>query len=106
MHYLFMQTGVYDVALVQSRITQLLAKYSNGLWMSKLSEVYSQIFSQKLHPQALMDLEKWPNVCMVKHYFNLQCVMLFNIYFASLKSNQVLYSCGICYYVIEKHKML
>ncbi|XP_072239886.1 tudor domain-containing protein 7A [Leuresthes tenuis] len=60
------QTGLYDVALVQSRITQLLAKYSNGLWMSKLSEVYSQMFSQKLHPQALMDLEKWPNVCMVE----------------------------------------
>ncbi|KAM4584761.1 tudor domain-containing protein 7A [Odontesthes bonariensis] len=61
-----MQTDLYDVALVHSRITQLLTKYSNGLWMSKLSEVYSQMFSQKLHPQALVDLEKWPDVCMVE----------------------------------------
>ncbi|XP_040892353.1 tudor domain-containing protein 7A [Toxotes jaculatrix] len=60
------QSGLYDVELVQSRITQLLEKYSSGLWMSKLSEVYSQMFIQKLHPQVLTDLEKWTGICMVE----------------------------------------
>ncbi|XP_075946876.1 tudor domain-containing protein 7A [Anarhichas minor] len=60
------QSCLYDVELVQSRITQLLKRYCTGLWMSKLSEVYSQMFSQKLHPQALIDLEKWTRIIMVE----------------------------------------
>ncbi|KAM6939531.1 tudor domain-containing protein 7A [Xenentodon cancila] len=60
------QTDLYNTGVVQSKITQLLEKYSNGLWISKISEVYSQMFSQKLHPQALKDLEKWPHICTVE----------------------------------------
>uniref|UniRef100_A0A3Q3GZ51 HTH OST-type domain-containing protein n=1 Tax=Kryptolebias marmoratus TaxID=37003 RepID=A0A3Q3GZ51_KRYMA len=57
---------LYDVELVQSRMKQLLEKYSTGLWMSKLPEVYSQMFRQKLHPQVLLDVEKWAEICMVE----------------------------------------
>ncbi|XP_044047697.1 tudor domain-containing protein 7A isoform X2 [Siniperca chuatsi] len=60
------QSCLYDMELVQSRVTELLEKYCSGLWMSKLSGVYSQMFSQELHPQALIDLEKWTHVCMVE----------------------------------------
>ncbi|XP_070775926.1 tudor domain-containing protein 7A [Enoplosus armatus] len=60
------QSPLYDVELVQRRVTQLLERYCSGLWMSKLSGVYSQMFSQTLHPQALIDLEKWTHVCMVE----------------------------------------
>ncbi|XP_061571997.1 tudor domain-containing protein 7A [Cololabis saira] len=59
-------TNVYNMEAVQNKITKLLEKYSNGLWMSKISDVYSQMFSQKLHPQALEDMEKWPHICMVE----------------------------------------
>uniref|UniRef100_A0A8C4DZA1 Tudor domain containing 7 a n=1 Tax=Dicentrarchus labrax TaxID=13489 RepID=A0A8C4DZA1_DICLA len=55
---------LYDVELVQSRLIQLMEKYYSGLWMSKLSQVYSEMFNQKLHPQALVDLEKWTHICM------------------------------------------
>ncbi|XP_041838081.1 tudor domain-containing protein 7A isoform X2 [Melanotaenia boesemani] len=60
------QTDLYNVAEVQSQITQVLEKYSNGLWVSKLSDVYRQTFNQTLHPQVLIDLENWPTVCMVE----------------------------------------
>ncbi|XP_026214692.1 tudor domain-containing protein 7A isoform X2 [Anabas testudineus] len=58
------QSSVYDVELVQTRLTELLKKYCSGLWISKLSGVYSEMFSQKLHPQVLGDLEKWTHICM------------------------------------------
>uniref|UniRef100_A0A4W6D2F8 Tudor domain containing 7 a n=1 Tax=Lates calcarifer TaxID=8187 RepID=A0A4W6D2F8_LATCA len=58
--------NLYDVGLVQSRITQLLAKYCSGLWISKISGIYFEMFNQKLHPQVLIDLEKWTDVCMVE----------------------------------------
>ncbi|XP_074486805.1 tudor domain-containing protein 7A [Sebastes fasciatus] len=57
---------VYDVELVQSKMTQLLEKYDRGLWMSKLSGVYFQMFGEKLHPQALIDLEKWQHISLVE----------------------------------------
>ncbi|XP_029020138.1 tudor domain-containing protein 7A isoform X2 [Betta splendens] len=60
------QSSVYDVELVQTRLTLLLEKYSNGLWMSKLADIYSEMFNQKLHPQVLIDLEKWTHICMVE----------------------------------------
>lgn len=60
-----MQSSVYDVEVVQTRLTQLLEKYCSGLWISKLSGVYSEMFNQKLHPQVLIDLEKWTHICMV-----------------------------------------
>lgn len=60
-----MQSIPYNVELVQSRVTKLLQKCCSGLWMSKLSAVYLDMFGQKLHPQVLLDLEKWTNICEV-----------------------------------------
>ncbi|XP_032385875.1 tudor domain-containing protein 7A isoform X2 [Etheostoma spectabile] len=56
----------YDVKMVQSKITKLLEKYNSGLWLSKLSEVYSEMFSEKLHPQVLIDLKRWTHIAMVE----------------------------------------
>ncbi|XP_054897717.1 tudor domain-containing protein 7A isoform X3 [Poeciliopsis prolifica] len=56
----------YDVELEQSRLKQLLEKCPSGVWMSKLSDKYSEMFMQKPHPQALVDLEKWSHICSVE----------------------------------------
>ncbi|MEQ2189660.1 hypothetical protein GOODEAATRI_027529, partial [Goodea atripinnis] len=58
--------GRYDGELEQSRMKQLLKRFPNGVWMSKLSDKYSEMFIQKLHPQTLIDLEKWPHICSVE----------------------------------------
>ncbi|KAM7009752.1 tudor domain-containing protein 7A-like [Tautogolabrus adspersus] len=55
-----------DVELVQSRMTQLLKKYCSGVWLSKLSGLYRDMFGQALHPQVLISLEKWTHICMVE----------------------------------------
>uniref|UniRef100_A0A673AML3 Tudor domain containing 7 a n=1 Tax=Sphaeramia orbicularis TaxID=375764 RepID=A0A673AML3_9TELE len=55
----------YDLDLVQSRLIEVLEKHSSGLWMSKLPMVFSKMFGQQLHPQALIDLEKWTHICSV-----------------------------------------
>ncbi|XP_041641263.1 tudor domain-containing protein 7B-like [Cheilinus undulatus] len=60
------QSCHYDVELVQSRMTQLLEKYCSGVWMSKLSGLYTGMFGQELHPQGLVDLDKWTDICMVE----------------------------------------
>lgn len=49
--------------------------------MSKLSQVYCDMFGQKLHPQALTDLEKWTHICMVSSFYLLIC--LFVCYFST-----------------------
>ncbi|XP_014907112.1 tudor domain-containing protein 7A isoform X2 [Poecilia latipinna] len=59
----------YDAELVQSRVKQLLEKWPSGVWLSKLSDKYSEMFNQKLHPQALVDLEKWSHICSVEKTF-------------------------------------
>ncbi|XP_068607130.1 tudor domain-containing protein 7A [Brachionichthys hirsutus] len=56
----------YNVELVQSRISKILLKYCSGLWISRLSEVYSLQFDQQLHPQVLIDVEKWTSICVVE----------------------------------------
>ncbi|XP_060942293.1 tudor domain-containing protein 7A [Limanda limanda] len=60
------KSSLYDVGLMQSRITLLLKRYCSGLWMSKISELYSKMFNQSLHPQVLKDLEKWTHICMLE----------------------------------------
>ncbi|XP_008414332.1 tudor domain-containing protein 7A isoform X2 [Poecilia reticulata] len=59
----------YDAELVQSQIKKLLERWPSGVWMSKLSDKYSEMFMQKLHPQALIDLEKWSHICSVEKTF-------------------------------------
>lgn len=61
------QSGSYNVELVRRRLSKLLEKYYSGLWMSKLSELYSDMFSENLHPRALTDMEKWADICMVSY---------------------------------------
>ncbi|KAM8842026.1 tudor domain-containing protein 7A [Synchiropus picturatus] len=60
------QTDLYDVKLMKQRISSILKRYCCGLWLSKLPDVYKQMFQETLHPQVLIDLKKWTDVCMVE----------------------------------------
>uniref|UniRef100_A0A3B3ZE17 Tudor domain containing 7 n=1 Tax=Periophthalmus magnuspinnatus TaxID=409849 RepID=A0A3B3ZE17_9GOBI len=48
------------------RLSQVLNKYKNGLWMSKLPAVYNNIFNRPPHPRTLLELEKWTHICSVR----------------------------------------
>lgn len=50
--------------MVQSRIKQLLLKYPSGVWLSKISQLYKEMFKEELH--MLKDLETWTHICTVR----------------------------------------
>ncbi|KAK0139558.1 Tudor domain-containing protein 7B [Merluccius polli] len=58
---------VYNPELVQSRLSDLLAKHCSGLWLSKLPGVYLDMFSQTIPPQALHQLDTWTHICAVEN---------------------------------------
>ncbi|KAF7686643.1 tudor domain-containing protein 7A [Silurus meridionalis] len=55
-----------DVELLQSRVKQLLQKYSSGVWLSKLPQLYSTMFHQELPSHVHTLLETWTHVCIVE----------------------------------------
>ncbi|XP_047241695.1 tudor domain-containing protein 7B isoform X1 [Girardinichthys multiradiatus] len=56
----------YNHQQVQSHIREILAKYSNGFWVSKLPQIYRELYKQDLPSEALKDLETWTHICIVE----------------------------------------
>ncbi|XP_062305363.1 LOW QUALITY PROTEIN: tudor domain-containing protein 7B [Osmerus eperlanus] len=58
--------SAYNSQEVQGRIQEVLTKYSNGFWVSKLPQMYKELYKEDLPQEALGDLEKWPTICTVE----------------------------------------
>lgn len=56
----------YNAPLVQSRLREVLHKYSNGFWVSKLPQLYRELYKQELPVDALKELEHWSHICTVR----------------------------------------
>ncbi|KAM8881497.1 tudor domain-containing protein 7B isoform 1-T1 [Synchiropus picturatus] len=56
----------YDPQQVQTCIQEILSKYSTGFWVSKLPQIYKELYQQDLPPEALKDLETWTHICTVE----------------------------------------
>uniref|UniRef100_A0A8B9LHM3 Tudor domain-containing protein 7B n=1 Tax=Astyanax mexicanus TaxID=7994 RepID=A0A8B9LHM3_ASTMX len=56
----------YSPKLVQSRLKEVLSKHSNGLWVSKLPQLYRELYKQDLPSEALKDLEEWTHICTIE----------------------------------------
>lgn len=50
---------------VQSRITEILSKCSSGVWVSKIPQIYREMYWEDLNTAVLHQLENWPHVCTV-----------------------------------------
>uniref|UniRef100_A0A6Q2Z957 HTH OST-type domain-containing protein n=1 Tax=Esox lucius TaxID=8010 RepID=A0A6Q2Z957_ESOLU len=59
-------TSVYNPKVVQSLLTEVLKKFTSGLWLSKLPEVYRAMHNQDLPGQAVIDLVNWTHICCVE----------------------------------------
>ncbi|XP_062372660.1 tudor domain-containing protein 7B isoform X3 [Sardina pilchardus] len=59
-------SGSYSPQQVQGRLREILSKYSNGLWVSKLPQLYRELYKQELPAEALRDLEQWTHVCTLE----------------------------------------
>lgn len=55
----------YDPQQVQGRIREILGKYSNGFWVSKLPQIYRELYKQDLPTESIKDLETWTHICTV-----------------------------------------
>ncbi|XP_031415478.1 tudor domain-containing protein 7A [Clupea harengus] len=55
-----------QVPHIQGLLKQLLSKYSSGVWLSKIPQLYRDLFKLDLHPSALKDMDKWTHVCSVE----------------------------------------
>ncbi|NXQ33057.1 TDRD7 protein, partial [Alaudala cheleensis] len=51
---------------LQSRIKELLSKYSCGVRLSKMPQVYREMYWEDLSTEVLCQLESWPHVCTVE----------------------------------------
>uniref|UniRef100_A0A7N8X4R8 Tudor domain containing 7 b n=1 Tax=Mastacembelus armatus TaxID=205130 RepID=A0A7N8X4R8_9TELE len=56
----------YNPQQVQGRIRDILGKYSNGFWVSKLPQIYRELYRQELPTEAIKDLELWTHICTVE----------------------------------------
>lgn len=54
-----------DVNELQSRIKELLSKYSSGVRVSKMPQIYREMYWEDLSTEVLCQLENWPHVCTV-----------------------------------------
>uniref|UniRef100_A0A4W4GSR0 Tudor domain-containing protein 7B n=1 Tax=Electrophorus electricus TaxID=8005 RepID=A0A4W4GSR0_ELEEL len=59
----------YIPKLIQSRLKEILIKHSNGFWVSKLPQLYRELYKQDLPSEAMKDLEQWTHICIVNLSF-------------------------------------
>ncbi|XP_019714599.1 tudor domain-containing protein 7B-like, partial [Hippocampus comes] len=57
---------VYNPQQVQNCIKEILSQYSNGFWLSKLPQIYKELYKQELPTEAIRDLETWKHICTVE----------------------------------------
>ncbi|XP_074669900.1 tudor domain-containing protein 7 isoform X5 [Strix aluco] len=53
------------VSEVQSRVKEILSKCSSGVWVSKMPQIYREMYWEELSTTVLRQLENWPHVCTV-----------------------------------------
>ncbi|XP_009705769.1 PREDICTED: tudor domain-containing protein 7, partial [Cariama cristata] len=51
---------------VQSRIQEILSKFSSGIWVSKMPQIYQEMYGEELSTAVLCQLENWPHVCTME----------------------------------------
>ncbi|XP_066112792.1 tudor domain-containing protein 7 [Saccopteryx bilineata] len=60
----------YKMDEVQNRIKEMLNKYNNGIWMSKIPHFYKELYKEELNQGILQQFEHWPHVCTVEKPYN------------------------------------
>nr|Q5M7P8.1 RecName: Full=Tudor domain-containing protein 7 [Xenopus tropicalis]AAH88519.1 hypothetical LOC496822 [Xenopus tropicalis] len=55
-----------DLSVIQNNLKELLNKHSNGLWLSKLPQLYKETYKQDLGGEMLKQVPSWTHICMVQ----------------------------------------
>uniref|UniRef100_A0A8C5M370 Tudor domain-containing protein 7 n=1 Tax=Leptobrachium leishanense TaxID=445787 RepID=A0A8C5M370_9ANUR len=59
-----------NVTLIQKNLRELFNKYSNGIWISKLPQVYRENFKQELAEEVLKQIPNWAHLCTTQKIIN------------------------------------
>ncbi|XP_067409436.1 tudor domain-containing protein 7 isoform X1 [Emydura macquarii macquarii] len=51
---------------VQNRVKEILNKYCNGIWLSKVPQFYREMYEEELNTALLQQFEYWPHICTVE----------------------------------------
>ncbi|NXU14361.1 TDRD7 protein, partial [Pardalotus punctatus] len=65
-HTVAPSSSAADVNELQNRIKELLSKYSSGVRVSKMPQIYREMYWEDLSTEVLYQLENWPHVCTVE----------------------------------------
>ncbi|NWV43551.1 TDRD7 protein, partial [Grantiella picta] len=65
-HAVAPSSSAANVNELQNRIKELLSKYSSGVRMSKMPQIYREMYWEDLSTEVLYQLENWPHVCTVE----------------------------------------
>ncbi|NP_001084569.2 tudor domain-containing protein 7 [Xenopus laevis] len=59
-------SGQSDLPVIQNNLKELLNKHSNGLWLSKLPQLYKETYKQDLGGEVLKQVPSWTHICTVQ----------------------------------------
>ncbi|XP_066470636.1 tudor domain-containing protein 7 isoform X2 [Tiliqua scincoides] len=51
---------------IQKRIKEILSRYSNGIWLSKIPQLYREAYEENFNTALLPQFENWPHVCVAE----------------------------------------
>ncbi|KAM8962185.1 tudor domain-containing protein 7 [Pelodytes ibericus] len=59
-----------DLALIQNNLRELFSKHSNGIWISKLPQLYKDAYKQDLGDEVLKQVASWTHLCTAQKVVN------------------------------------
>ncbi|XP_062985137.1 tudor domain-containing protein 7 isoform X2 [Elgaria multicarinata webbii] len=55
-----------DINEIQKRIKEIVNRFSNGIWLSKIPHLYREAYEEDFNAALLTQFEYWPHVCVAE----------------------------------------
>ncbi|XP_063150883.1 tudor domain-containing protein 7 [Candoia aspera] len=55
-----------DINEIQKRIKDIINQFSNGIWLSKIPQLYREAYDEDFNTALLAQFEYWPHVCVAE----------------------------------------
>ncbi|XP_015682399.1 tudor domain-containing protein 7 [Protobothrops mucrosquamatus] len=55
-----------DINEIQKRIKDIINRFKNGIWLSKIPHLYREAYNEDFNTALLSQFEYWPHVCMAE----------------------------------------
>ncbi|XP_058027719.1 tudor domain-containing protein 7 isoform X2 [Ahaetulla prasina] len=55
-----------DINEIQKRIKDIISRFKNGIWLSKIPHLYKEAYDEDFNTTLLAQFEYWPHVCVAE----------------------------------------